>query len=29
MLCIYTAIALGRWREGLPECIGLNQHLMN
>jgi hypothetical protein len=26
---ICTVIALCRWREGLPECIGLNHHLVN
>jgi hypothetical protein len=24
-----TVITLCRWREGLPECIGLNHHLVN
>jgi hypothetical protein len=26
---IATVIALCRWREGLPECIGLNHDLVN
>jgi hypothetical protein len=25
----FTVIALCLWREGLPECIGLNHHLVN
>jgi hypothetical protein len=27
MAAFFTVIALCHWREGLPECIGLNHHL--